>query len=86
MPRKQSGICCDMRLKVGLGIDKIYPEDECGVSDAALADFHDFNYTSPTNVPVMAALTIKFCPWCGAEKTDQDVRRTTEIFHTRDDG
>lgn len=69
-----------MRKKVGLGIAKVYSEKECGVPDSAMADYHDFGYTSPTRLPVMAALKLRFCPWCGAERRPDDQRRTIEVI------
>jgi len=69
-----------MRKKVGLGIAKIYTEDECGVSDSVMADFHDFAYSSPAQVPVSASLHIRFCPWCGAERQAGEKRRVIEVI------
>lgn len=73
--------CCDMRLKVDLVIGKIHHEDDCGVSDAVMADFHDFDYQSPTALPMRVLLTFKFCPWCGADRrnVNNDDRKVTEV-------
>ena len=78
--------CCDMRGKVGLGIAKIYSEEECGVSDSAMLDYHDFSYTSPSQLPVAAALTFRFCPWCGTARTVEEPRRTIEVIRGRVEG
>jgi hypothetical protein len=83
---KQSKRCCEMRSKVSLGIAKVYSEEESGVSDAVLADFHNFDYVSESKMPVAAALTLMFCPWCGAERRDGEKGRTTEVirpYHSR---
>jgi hypothetical protein len=72
--------CCNMRAKVAIGIAKVFTKKECGLSDIVMADFHDFQYESTSNLPVAAALSIRFCPWCGTERTFEAVRRTTEII------
>lgn len=74
--------CCEMRLKVSLGIARVHPEDECGISDSVMVDFHDFDYRSNSSLPVSSALTFKYCPWCGADRRnvhDSD-RRTVEVI------
>jgi hypothetical protein len=68
---EQKTACCDMKKKVGLGIAKIYTETECGVPDSVMVDFHNFGYESPSNLPVAAALKLKFCPWCGTERSSE---------------
>jgi len=76
--------CCDMHKKVGLGIARVYAEEECGVPDSVMVDYHDFNYESASSLPVAAALSFKFCPWCGTARADQDPdRRTTEVVRLR---
>lgn len=73
--------CCDMRRKVSLQIANVHSESECGVPDSVMADFHDFDYESKSGLPVVACLTLRFCPWCGADRRnvpDSD-RRTTEV-------
>lgn len=79
--------CCDMHQKVALGVMKIYSEKECGLPDSILADFHDFSYQSPTGAPVAVALSTKYCPWCGAQRIDPSMKRTTEVvrFYERGD-
>ena len=72
--------CCDMKRKVAIGIAKVFTQEECGLQDTVLADFHDFEYESPSKFPVAAALTIRFCPWCGTKRKCEDIRRTTEII------
>jgi len=72
--------CCDMLRKVAIGIAKVYTESECGLSDSVMMDFHDFDYKSPTNLPVAAALAFKFCPWCGVRRERDSQRRTTEVI------
>ncbi len=72
--------CCEMHVKVSLGIAKIYSEEECGIHDSMLADFHIFDYRSESELPVAAALRTKFCAWCGAQKKDDDKRRVTEVI------
>jgi len=69
-----------MRSKVGLGIAKVFSEDECGVADSTLADYHDFSYESPTGLPVAVSLSLRFCPWCGVERKRDDQRRTIEVI------
>lgn len=79
-PRKKT--CCDMRVKVDLAIGRVRPESECGVSDAVLADFHDFDYESPSALPVGIMLTFKFCPWCGTDRRSvgNEDRKITEVI------
>ena len=72
--------CCEMHVKVALGIAKIYSKEECGIHDVVLADFHNFDYTSESELPVAAALRTKFCPWCGTPKKENDKRRVTEVI------
>ena len=69
--------CCDMHKKVVLRIAGINDEGVCGVSDLAMAEFHDFSYQSVSNpsMRVAAALSFRFCPWCGTVKDDQDRNR-----------
>jgi len=69
-----------MRSKVSLGIAKVYSEEDSGVPDSVLVDFHNFDYVSESKLPVAAALTIRFCPWCGAERQAGDEKRTTEVI------
>ena len=69
-----------MRSKVGLGIAKVFSEEECGLPDTVMLDYHDFSYTSSSQLPVAAALSLKFCPWCGTERRDDEERRTIEII------
>ena len=77
---EKKGSCCDMHKKVALQIAKVYSEVECGVSDATLADFHDFAYKPEHDLPVAAALSFRFCPWCGTAKDHNDQsRRRTEV-------
>jgi hypothetical protein len=78
-PKKKS--CCDMRRKIAIGIAKVFSEDECGIPDSAMLDFHNFNYSSPTKLPVAVALAFKFCPWCGARRDNSNMeRRATEVI------
>jgi hypothetical protein len=72
--------CCDMRAKVAIGIAKVFTKKECGLSDTVMADFHDFQYKSTSNIPIAAALSIQYCPWCGKARSFEDIRRTTEII------
>jgi hypothetical protein len=72
--------CCEMHTKVALGIAKIYSEEECGVNDSVLVDYHNFDYVSNSKLPVAAALRTKFCPWCGATRKAGDKRRITEVI------
>ena len=74
--------CCPMKEKVILGIAKVLSEEECGIPDSALVDYHDFEYESPTKLPISAALTTRFCSWCGAEKNLDDKRRITEVIRS----
>lgn len=79
--------CCEMHKKVALGIAKVYSEAECGISDSALVDFHDFGYQSDSGVPVGVALSIKYCPWCGTERDhDDETRRNVEVIRPRHNG
>lgn len=74
--------CCQMRLKVSLCVARVHPEPECGVPDSILADYHDFSYQSPTSLPVSAALSFNFCPWCGTDRRsvrDED-RKIVEVI------
>jgi len=80
VPSEQKNHCCDMREKVGLGIAKVFSEQECGVPDSTMVDYHDFDYTSPSELPVAAALSLKFCPWCGEARQHDEQRRTIEII------
>lgn len=76
--------CCDMSRKVALNIAKIYSEEECGIPESTMLDFHDFGYNSKSGLPVAAALAFNYCPWCGQEKDRQDEsRRRTEVVHPR---
>ena len=83
MSKFQKKICCDMRQKVALGIARVYPKDECGIPDVVMAEFHDFSYKSDSNLPVAAALAIRYCPWCGAERDPAEERRTVEVIRPR---
>ncbi|MGD9727901.1 MAG: hypothetical protein AB7L09_01300 [Nitrospira sp.] len=67
--------CCDMHKKVVLSIANIRDEIECGVPDSAMAEFHDFAYRSTSNLPVAAALSFRFCPWCGTPRDENDRNR-----------
>lgn len=67
--------CCDMHRKVVLRIAKINSERECGVPDTAMVEFHDFSYESTNKLPVAAALSFRFCPWCGTPRDDNDQTR-----------
>lgn len=80
MPEEQTKSCCEMRKKVGLGIAKVFTEDECGVPDSAMVDYHDFGYESESELPVAAALSLRFCPWCGTRRTTSEKRRTIEVI------
>jgi len=82
---KENKGCCDMRAKVVLGIAKVLSKEECGIDDSALVDFHNFDYTSESKLPVAAALTTKFCAWCGTERRPDDVRRTAEVIRPHRD-
>lgn len=76
--------CCDMHKKVGLRIDKVFSEEACGVPDSVMADYHNFDYQSDSGLPVAAALSFKFCPWCGEDRVDADPdRRVTEVVRLR---
>jgi len=79
---KQKTMCCIMRTKIGLGIAKVFSEAECGVSDSAMVDYHDFAYESPSQLPVAMSLTLRFCPWCGSERKTDDLRRTIEVIRS----
>lgn len=72
--------CCDMHKKIALQIAKVYTEEECGVSDTVMTDYHDFGYESKTNLPVAASLSFRFCPWCGTPRDDND--RSRRIVET----
>lgn len=74
--------CCDMRLKVDLAIARINPEEVCGIPDSVMADFHDFEYQSPTSLPVGVLLTFKYCPWCGTDRRNVSNadRKITEVI------
>lgn len=71
-----------MRLKVDLGIVRVHSEDTCGIPDSVMADFHDFDYESPTSLPVGVLLTFKFCPWCGTDRrnVNNEDRKVTETI------
>lgn len=78
---EKSNNCCDMHRKVALGIARVYTEEECGVSDFALVDYHDFGYKSQSGAKVAAALSLKFCPWCGVKRDHADqTRRNVEVI------
>ena len=83
MENRDSKTCCDMRRKVALGIVKVFGESECGVSDAAMADFYDFSQGEVEGVPIAAALTVRFCPWCGTERRPDHESRTTVNYLPR---
>jgi len=84
MSSKETKNCCDMHQKVALGIAQVYSEEKCGVPDTALADFHNFDYQSSTGAPVAAALSLRFCPWCGVERDNNDqTRRNVEVIRPR---
>jgi hypothetical protein len=73
-----------MHQKVALGIAQVYSEEKCGVPDAALVDFHDFDYQSTTGSPVAVALSFRFCPWCGVERdSSSQTRRNIEVIRPR---
>lgn len=82
MPNEQKSVCCDMRSKIGLGIAKVFSEDECGVSDSTMVDYHDFSYESPSHLPVAISLSLRFCPWCGIARKEDDHRRTIEVIRS----
>lgn len=67
--------CCDMHKKIALQIAKVYTEEECGIPDSVMVDYHDFGYRSKTNLKVAASLSFKFCPWCGSARDDNDQSR-----------
>jgi len=69
-----------MRAKVIIGIARVLSEEECGISDSVLVDFHDFSYESPTKLPVASALTTRYCAWCGKKRDPDDERKTTEVI------
>lgn len=84
MSEKNRKSCCEMHQKVALGIARVYSEQECGVADSVLVDYHDFGYQSATGAPVAAALSFMFCPWCGAERDpDDQTRRNVEVIKSR---
>jgi hypothetical protein len=72
-----------MHKKVVLQISRLRTEEECGVPDSAIVDFHDFGYRSETELPVRAALSFRFCPWCGAPRDDNDQTRRIVETTTR---
>jgi len=80
VPSEQSKLCCDMRKKIGLGIAKVFSEEDCGVADSVMADYHNFGYESISQLPVQAALVLKYCPWCGQERAADSKRRVIEII------
>jgi hypothetical protein len=71
-----------MRVKVDLSIGRIHPEAACGIPDSVMADFHDFDYESPTALPARVLLTFKFCPWCGADRRNvsNEDRKIVEVI------
>jgi hypothetical protein len=73
-----------MRRKVALGIAKVFTEAESGIPDSVMMDHHDFDYTSPTKLPVAAALVFKFCPWCGQRRDATSEQRRTEVIRRLD--
>lgn len=73
--------CCDMHKKIVLRIAKINTQAECGVPDTIMTDYHDFGYESKSNLPVAAALSFRFCPWCGEARDDND--QTRRIVETK---
>jgi len=73
--------CCPYRRKILVGILAVLPEEQCGVSDAEVADLIDFDMESPTGKPV---IKFRFCPWCGKAMTsDSEVRITEVVPKTR---
>ena len=84
MSEEKTNRCCSMHKKVGLGISRVFSEKECGVPDSVMVDYHNFDYQSASNLPVAAALSFKFCPWCGEARVDEDPdRRVTEVVRLR---
>jgi hypothetical protein len=82
---EQTKYCCIMRRKIALGIAKVYSQEECGVSDSEMAEFHDFGYRSTSELPVAAALSIRFCPWCGTKRNSDSTRRVVEVIRPQRD-
>lgn len=73
-------VCCGMRKKIVVGIAGILSEEQCGVPDSVMVDYHDFDYQSDSGVPVSLALKFAFCPWCGTQLGADQARRTTEVI------
>lgn|GEM_PF-3308088 len=71
----EHGTCCRIRRKVVVGIIAVLPEDQCGVSDAELADVLDFKVKARSGKPVIA---FRFCPWCGTPFKEGSERRITD--------
>lgn len=67
MSENEKKTCCLMRRKILIGIIAVLTEEQCGVSDAQLADVVDWGKATPSGKPVIA---VKFCPWCGTPRTD----------------
>jgi hypothetical protein len=55
--------CCLGRRKFKFNGIGYLSQEECGVSDAEIADFLILGAKSPEGRPVVV---FKFCPWCGA--------------------
>jgi len=72
---------CNMRKKIALGILGVLPEEVCGVSDSALADFMSFDSSGPNGEPV---LRLRFCPWC-SNVIEKEERITHVEFQTEDE-
>lgn len=58
-----NAVCsCDLRKKIVIAIIAVLDEEECGVSDSALADAFDPDLPGPDGKPV---LRMRYCGWCG---------------------
>ena len=65
-----------MRRKIVVGIIKVLNEEDCGISDAELADVVRFDLQTPDGKPVLA---FRFCPWCGAQRDPGGETRIVDV-------
>lgn len=59
-----------------MGILGVLSEEECGIADSLMADVIRWDLAVPSKKPVIA---VRFCPWCGHERTLEDEVQTTDV-------
>jgi len=74
--------CCNLRRKIVVAVIAVLPEEQCGISEAEMADVIEWGIEAPSGKPVVA---FRFCPWCGQARKDGDEVRITDIGNIDED-